>query len=127
MKKAFIDCMVTRKQGTEFDDGSKIVQISLEDGFSFNVAPGSILDKKVGEGCSIDLTYSDETPRPYTTRSGQEFIFKTLNGVKVLAIRPSTAAVEFADLPDAGETTSFRQVSSAGGKTPAAGGEIGKV
>lgn len=127
MKKAFIDCMVTRKQGTEFDDGSKIVQISLEDGFSFNVAPGSILDKKIGEGCSIDLTYSDETPRPYVTRSGAEFIFKTLNGVKVTHIRPSTDATEFADLPDAGETASFRQVSSTVGKAPAAGSEIGKV
>jgi hypothetical protein len=112
MKHAIIDATVTRRQGAEFDSG-KQVQLSLEDGFSFNLAVSHSLAKKINEGDIVSLTYTSAQKKPFELKSGATMDFTTLYGVEVTNIQKSRASELFKDLEDV-ELPKFRDFTTTG-------------
>jgi hypothetical protein len=124
MKKAILAALVTRVGGTEFQDGQRVVKVSLEDGFSFNLNESSPLIKKICEGREVDITYTGKRENKTQQASGAEYTFTNLSGVRVLDIRRGQEQT-FDGIDDVDQTIVFKKVQSGAAATPT--GEVGKV
>lgn len=86
MKKMIKDAIVFNKRGTEFEDGTRVVNINLGDGYSFNVMEDSPILPKLMRGMMMDFEYERVKVNKAWSRSGAEFEFTHFIGVKIILI-----------------------------------------